>query len=98
MKIRAVLLADSGEYRIFAYFKCITGYEYESITGTYGLVGVVALVVPDLFGCSVMGAGFVLFVNPYNFVPGGVYGMGIVLHNIFRRSRWVRSAICSTCR
>ena len=35
------------------------------------------------FGCSVMGTGFVLFVNPYNFVPGGVYGMGIVLHNIF---------------
>lgn len=34
-------------------------------------------------GCSLMGAGFVLFVNPYNFVPGGVYGMGIVLHNIF---------------
>ena len=34
-------------------------------------------------GCSVMGAGFVLFVNPYKFVPGGVYGMGIVLHNIF---------------
>ncbi|EKC47221.1 membrane protein containing DUF161 [human gut metagenome] len=30
-----------------------------------------------------MGTGFVLFVNPYNFVPGGVYGMGIVLHNIF---------------
>ena len=35
------------------------------------------------FGCSVMGTGFVLFINPYNFVPGGVYGMGIVLHNIF---------------
>ena len=34
-------------------------------------------------GCSIMGSGFVLFVNPYNFVPGGVYGMGIVLHNIF---------------
>ncbi len=30
-----------------------------------------------------MGAGFVLFINPYNFVPGGVYGLGIVLHNIF---------------
>ena len=30
-----------------------------------------------------MGSGFVLFINPYNFVPGGVYGMGIVLHNIF---------------
>ncbi len=36
-----------------------------------------------ILGCSVMGAGFVLFINPYNFVPGGVYGLGIVLHNIF---------------
>lgn len=35
------------------------------------------------FGCATMGTGFVLFINPYNFVPGGVYGMGIVLHNIF---------------
>jgi len=34
-------------------------------------------------GCSIMGAGFVLFVNPYKFVPGGVYGLGIVFHNIF---------------
>lgn len=34
-------------------------------------------------GCMIMGSGFVLFVNPYNFVPGGVYGAGIVLHNIF---------------
>lgn len=34
-------------------------------------------------GCAIMGAGFVFFVNPYNFVPGGVYGLGIVMHNIF---------------
>ncbi len=34
-------------------------------------------------GCAIMGTGFVLFVNPYKFVPGGVYGLGIVLHNIF---------------
>ena len=34
-------------------------------------------------GCAIMGTGFVLFVNPYNFVPGGVYGAGIVLHNLF---------------
>ncbi|WP_301710769.1 YitT family protein [uncultured Alistipes sp.] len=34
-------------------------------------------------GCSIMGAGFVFFINPYNFVPGGVYGAGIVLHNLF---------------
>lgn len=36
-----------------------------------------------IFGCSIMGAAFVLFINPYNFVPGGVYGLSIVLHNIF---------------
>lgn len=35
------------------------------------------------FGCMMLGTGFVLFINPYNFVPGGVYGMGIVLHNLF---------------
>ncbi len=34
-------------------------------------------------GCTVMGTGFVFFVNPYKFVPGGVYGLGVVLHNIF---------------
>lgn len=34
-------------------------------------------------GCSIMGAAFVLFINPYNFVPGGVYGMAVVFHNIF---------------
>ena len=36
-----------------------------------------------LLGCSIMGSAFVLFINPYNFVPGGVYGFAIVLHNIF---------------
>ncbi len=35
------------------------------------------------FGCAVMGTGFVLFINPYKFVPGGVYGMGIVMHDLF---------------
>lgn len=34
-------------------------------------------------GCVMCAAGFVFFINPYNIVPGGVYGMGIVLHNIF---------------
>ena len=36
-----------------------------------------------VFGCTMVSAGFVFFINPYNIVPGGVYGMGIVLHNIF---------------
>ena len=34
-------------------------------------------------GSLCVSAGFVFFINPYNFVPGGVYGLGIVLHNIF---------------
>lgn len=34
-------------------------------------------------GCAVMAAGFVLFINPYNIVPGGVYGASIVLHYLF---------------
>ena len=36
-----------------------------------------------VFGCTMVSAGFVFFINPYNIVPGGVYGAGIVLHNIF---------------
>ena len=34
-------------------------------------------------GCGIMAAGFVFFINPYNIVPGGVYGASIVMHNIF---------------
>lgn len=34
-------------------------------------------------GCTIMSVGFVFFINPYDIVPGGVYGLGIVLHNIF---------------
>lgn len=34
-------------------------------------------------GCIILAAGFVFFINPYNFVPGGVYGASIVLHNLF---------------
>lgn len=36
-----------------------------------------------LTGCFVMSVAFVFFINPYNIVPGGVYGASIVLHNIF---------------
>ena len=36
-----------------------------------------------ILGCCVMAVGFVLFINPYNIVPGGVYGASIVLHYIF---------------
>lgn len=36
-----------------------------------------------LIGCAILAAGFVFFINPYNIVPGGVYGASIVLHNLF---------------
>ena len=34
-------------------------------------------------GCIIVAAGFVYFINPYNIIPGGVYGASIVLHNLF---------------
>lgn len=35
-----------------------------------------------LMGCTIMAAGYVFFISPYNIVPGGVYGASIVLHNL----------------
>ena len=61
-------------------------YEYESaLLEPIGVVGVVALDGSLIFlGCSIMGGRVSCCSSiPYNFVPGGVYGMGIVLHNIF---------------
>jgi len=34
-------------------------------------------------GSLILAVGFVYFINPYNIVPGGVYGASIVLHNLF---------------
>lgn len=34
-------------------------------------------------GSSVLAAAFVFFINPYKIVPGGVYGLGIILHSVF---------------
>lgn len=36
-----------------------------------------------LLGSTILAAGFVFFINPYNIVPGGVYGASIVLHSLF---------------
>ena len=35
-----------------------------------------------LIGAFIMAAGFVLFITPYKIVPGGVYGISIVLHYV----------------
>lgn len=36
-----------------------------------------------LVGSVILSAAFVFFMNPYKIVPGGVYGLGIVLHTLF---------------
>ncbi|MCK4360435.1 MAG: YitT family protein [Bacteroidales bacterium] len=33
-----------------------------------------------LFGSFILASGFVLFITPYKIIPGGVYGISIVLH------------------
>ncbi|MCX6233087.1 MAG: YitT family protein [Bacteroidetes bacterium] len=35
-----------------------------------------------VLGSFILAAGFVFFINPYNIVPGGVYGVGIVVHHL----------------
>jgi len=34
-------------------------------------------------GAFIMASGFVLFISPYKIVPGGVYGISIILHHLF---------------
>ncbi|MBE0646958.1 MAG: YitT family protein [Bacteroidales bacterium] len=36
-----------------------------------------------IIGSFILAAGFVLFITPYKIVPGGVYGISIVLHYLF---------------
>ena len=36
-----------------------------------------------VFGCILVAIAFVVFINPYDLVPGGIYGLALVLHNIF---------------
>ncbi len=35
-----------------------------------------------IIGAFIMAAGYVLFISPYKIVPGGVYGIGIVLYHL----------------
>lgn len=36
-----------------------------------------------VFGCLIVSVAFVFFINPYRLVPGGVFGISIVLHSLF---------------
>ncbi|MCF8303842.1 MAG: YitT family protein [Bacteroidales bacterium] len=35
-----------------------------------------------VIGSLVLAAGFVFFITPYNIVPGGVFGVGIIVHHL----------------
>lgn len=35
-----------------------------------------------IIGCICTASGFVFFINPYNLVPGGIYGLSVVIHNL----------------
>ncbi|MFB6342026.1 YitT family protein [Saccharicrinis sp. FJH2] len=35
-----------------------------------------------ILGAFILASGFVFFINPYNIVPGGVFGIGIVIHHL----------------
>lgn len=36
-----------------------------------------------VIGCLFVAIAFVVFINPYDLVPGGIYGFALVLHNLF---------------
>lgn len=36
-----------------------------------------------IIGAFIMASGYVLFISPYKIVPGGVYGIGIILYHTF---------------
>ncbi len=36
-----------------------------------------------VLGCFLVALAFVVFINPYKLVPGGIYGLALVLHNLF---------------
>lgn len=35
-----------------------------------------------VLGAFVLASGYVLFINPYQLVPGGIYGLGLVVHSL----------------
>ena len=39
-----------------------------------------------LLGTFIIALAYILFVSPYKFVPGGVYGISIMIHHLTRGS------------
>lgn len=47
-----------------------------------------------VLGCFIAAVGLVYFINPYGIVPGGVFGISIVLHAIFPSAPIGTVALC----
>ena len=60
-------------------FSNLTASAKESITDLHWWASMGMIV----FGCFLVAVAFVIFINPYNMVPGGIYGLALVLHNLF---------------
>lgn len=48
--------------------------DYKRIAKEYGCI---------VLGTFIMAVGFVIFISPLKFAPGGVYGIAIILHHLF---------------
>ena len=57
----------------------IVGSMVESVTSWKWWASIGQIVL----GCFLVAVAFVVFINPYNMVPGGIYGLALVLHNLF---------------
>lgn len=60
-------------------FSNLTASAKESITDIHWWASIGTII----FGCFLVAVAFVIFINPYNMVPGGIYGLALVLHNLF---------------
>lgn len=87
MKKSLQTIPISKKYRIFVLFETRLKPQFDMLRNT--IQSTIASWkwwqqwIWIFLGCSIMGTAYVLFINPYNFVPGGVYGLAIVMHNIF---------------
>ena len=43
-------------------------------------------IIQIIFGCFLVAVAFVVFINPYDLVPGGVYGLALVIAKLFNEA------------
>ena len=73
----------AGNLITFAQLKRRMGMNLKALLEPVGTFAWWRSMFAIVLGCLIMAVGYSYFVSPYNIVPGGVYGMGIVLHNVF---------------